>query len=213
MKRQGVSPVHETAEWEVSAQSCHSRSAQDADFVGTSARGSMDHTRQGNTWAMSARISPCGPCRRRRKTAVDGAARSSSTEEDRLCPMISTSSRRAPRKPGALICSLPLRIALSAAWILLPTTLAVPAPNIKKTSSASPASGLSPTPPPSIHGRRIENMVVTAWPSNVPTSVSILDSTALPYMLTQLENGSWSQIDNAWFLYGRQAGVSRPSLL
>ncbi|CAD6564923.1 MAG: hypothetical protein TREMPRED_000400 [Tremellales sp. Tagirdzhanova-0007] len=30
-------------------------------------------------------------------------------------------------------------------------------------------------------------------------------------MLTQLENGSWSQIDNAWFLYGRQAGATTQS--
>ena len=212
MKRQSSDLMQQSAEWQFRSGSCCSRSAQEESFAETSAMGSMDYIRQEQVMVMNAHVPPCGACRRRRKAAVDCATLSFITAEDRLSSTTSNSSRRAPRKPGAFIYPFPLSIAMFAICILLPTTLAAPAPTFKMNPLASPTSGPSPTHQPLDRRRQLGDMAVTAWPSNIPTSVSMLESTALPYMLTQLDDGSWSQIDKAWFLYGRQAGVSRPWL-
>jgi len=41
----------------------------------------------------------------------------------------------------------------------------------------------------------------------LPTNVYVVAETRLPFYLSQDQQGSWSKVDNAWFLYGRQAGV------
>jgi len=42
----------------------------------------------------------------------------------------------------------------------------------------------------------------------LPTTVYVVAETRLPFYLSQDQQGSWTKVDNAWFLYGRQAGVS-----
>jgi hypothetical protein len=41
----------------------------------------------------------------------------------------------------------------------------------------------------------------------LPTNVYVVAETRLPFYLSQDQQGSWSKVDNAWLLYGRQAGV------
>jgi len=41
----------------------------------------------------------------------------------------------------------------------------------------------------------------------LPTNVYVVAETRLPFYLSQDTQGSWTKVDNAWFLYGRQAGV------
>jgi hypothetical protein len=43
----------------------------------------------------------------------------------------------------------------------------------------------------------------------LPTNVYVVAETRLPFYLSQDQQGSWSKVDNAWLLYGRQAGVSQ----
>ena len=42
----------------------------------------------------------------------------------------------------------------------------------------------------------------------LPTDVYVVDEQRLPFYMTQDQNGEWVKVDNAWLLYGRQAGVS-----
>jgi hypothetical protein len=43
----------------------------------------------------------------------------------------------------------------------------------------------------------------------LPTDVYVVDEQRLPFYMTQDQNGQWVKVDNAWLLYGRQAGVRR----
>lgn len=45
-------------------------------------------------------------------------------------------------------------------------------------------------------------------PTDLPTETRTVDETSLPFYLTQREDGKWEKVDNAWRLYGREAGVS-----
>ena len=46
-------------------------------------------------------------------------------------------------------------------------------------------------------------------PTHLPTTTVTLDETVLPYVLTKGDDGKWRRVNNAWSLYGREAGVSR----
>jgi hypothetical protein len=46
-------------------------------------------------------------------------------------------------------------------------------------------------------------------PTHLPTTTVTLDQTVLPYYLTKGDDGNWQRVNNAWSLYGREAGVSR----
>jgi hypothetical protein len=45
-------------------------------------------------------------------------------------------------------------------------------------------------------------------PTHLPTTTVTVDQTVLPYVLTQDPEGNWRRVNNAWSLYGREAGVS-----
>jgi hypothetical protein len=45
-------------------------------------------------------------------------------------------------------------------------------------------------------------------PTHLPTTTITLDQTVLPYILTKGSDGNWERVNNAWRLYGREAGVS-----
>lgn len=45
-------------------------------------------------------------------------------------------------------------------------------------------------------------------PTDLPTQVVTVDENVLPYYLSQDADGKWYKVDNAWRLYGREAGVS-----
>jgi hypothetical protein len=47
----------------------------------------------------------------------------------------------------------------------------------------------------------------------LPTDVYRVAETRLPFYLSQDQQGSWTKVDDAWFLYGRQAGVNSLSFL
>jgi hypothetical protein len=47
----------------------------------------------------------------------------------------------------------------------------------------------------------------------LPTDVYMVAETRLPFYLSQDQDGSWTKVDDAWFLYGRQAGVGPPILV
>ena len=122
--------------------------------------------------------------------------------------------RRAPRKPGACNITAQNPSALSVLFLaLLSTTSAAPPPTRPLNHLPSPFRS-SPTTPPVPRRYEVDDKVhiVTTAPSDIPTAVLIVDETALPYVLTQVQDGSWSKIDDAWFLYGRQAGVNSPPL-
>ena len=42
-------------------------------------------------------------------------------------------------------------------------------------------------------------------PSGLPTVSIAVDEKTLPYYLSLQEDGRWSKVDNAWYLYGRYA--------
>jgi len=44
-------------------------------------------------------------------------------------------------------------------------------------------------------------------PTHLPTTTVTVDQTVLPYVLTQDSQGDWRRVNNAWSLYGREAGV------
>lgn len=110
------------------------------------------------------------------------------------------------------------RIALGLALPFL--TLAAAAP----PAYGSLATTLSPTPTqlyirqePTAESRidegevdyDIQYLTSMSTPTHaLPTDVYVVAETRLPFYLSQDTQGSWTKVDNAWFLYGRQAGVS-----
>lgn len=128
-----------------------------------------------------------------------------------LRPEVFSTSRRPlrrPSKPGtssgyhryattAMLCSL----------ALLPSASSAPPASRPTYLSSSPTMS-----PPAKRGAVYSTTSNTA-PTGLPTGIVPLNETALPYVLTQVGDGSWSKIDNAWVMYGRSAGVSPIALL
>ncbi len=145
----------------------------------------------------------CTACRRRRRRrSLENLL---GTADDRK-PSI-PSPGRSPRKPGALQLHPLTLSALSI--VFFPTTYAAPPPNRPMAPLKPPTFHPYPTTQ-ARHPRRSSHPIssITSSSGTTATSVSVVDETAMPYVLTQVGDGTWSKIDNAWYLYGRQAGVS-----
>ncbi|EIW69064.1 hypothetical protein TREMEDRAFT_68945 [Tremella mesenterica DSM 1558] len=56
----------------------------------------------------------------------------------------------------------------------------------------------------------LQNHVTSSTtPMNLPTTTSMVDETSLPYLLTQIEDGSWIKVEHGWKMYGRFPGVQQ----
>ncbi|ORY25851.1 hypothetical protein BCR39DRAFT_278855 [Naematelia encephala] len=111
-------------------------------------------------------------------------------------------TRRRPRRrhfhtPKTLVLAQLLAVAV-------PTAYAAPPPT-RRQARAVPTPTFQPR-------TRIAYPVTTPPISSVTSLPMTLDERRLPYVLTQLDDGSWSKIDNAWSLYGRQAGNTEKQL-
>lgn len=149
----------------------------------------------------------CEACRRRRRQRLTGEAGSSMVmgNPHPLPP----SERRPPRKPSAKSSFHQHPVTLSVIFLaLLPPIHAAPPLPRPMLPLNSPTYLSSPTALTFPDRRGLATMTTNSWPSNIPTSVSMVHETALPYVLTQIDDGTWSKIGDAWFLYGRQAVVS-----
>jgi hypothetical protein len=136
--------------------------------------------------------------------------------------------RHVSRLPSPSLSRRKRHIALGVGLALPFLTLAAAAPPIYR-DRPPPAIAPTPTPNPShLHVRRasastigaesrideedieydIKYLTSMSTPTQaLPTEVYIVAETRLPFYLSQDPEGSWSKVDNAWFLYGRQAGV------
>ncbi|KAK8861380.1 hypothetical protein IAR55_002199 [Kwoniella newhampshirensis] len=150
----------------------------------------------------------CGACerqRRRRQQRQDATINSK------------TSSNRSHGSGPSLIRLIPPFL-----LPFMPVTSAVPAPPpaSHRPNPPSPSITTSPTPTdPSLvrlDSRGVHYLTSVVTPSVLPTSVTEVDETALPYLLTQHSDGKWRKADGGWFLYGRRVasptGTTNPVL-
>lgn len=54
----------------------------------------------------------------------------------------------------------------------------------------------------------IQYLTSASSPSQLPTEIYLVPESTLPWFLAKQSDGSWSKVDHAWNLYGRQPGVS-----
>jgi hypothetical protein len=113
--------------------------------------------------------------------------------------------------------SRPIRKGLAFGLALPFLTLAAAAPPFTGSAVATP----TPSPTPTLYIRQesesldeevidydIQYLTSMSTPTqNLPTNVYVVAETRLPFYLSQDQQGSWTKVDNAWLLYGRQAGV------
>jgi len=117
------------------------------------------------------------------------------------------SSKKGSKKRIALGLALPFfTLAAAAPPAYLPTSVAT------LTSSPTLLIRQEPTAESRLDGENIDYdiqyLTSMSTPTHaLPTNVYVVAETRLPYYLSQDQQGSWSKVDNAWLLYGRQAGV------
>jgi hypothetical protein len=127
--------------------------------------------------------------------------------------------RRTRRKPIVFGIALALLPLVSAAPPIYrpdsPVIASKPTPTptrLYPRQSQSPTS-TSTEPESRIDGEEIDYdiqyLTSMSTPTHaLPTNAYVVAETRLPYYLSQAQDGSWTKVDNAWLLYGRQAGVS-----
>ena len=121
------------------------------------------------------------------------------------------SSRKRSKKRIALGLALPFfTFAAAAPPAYLPTSVATltPTPTLYIRQE--------PTAESRIDGENIDYdiqyLTSMSTPTHaLPTNAYVVAETRLPFYLSQDQQGSWSKVDNAWLLYGRQAGVGSMS--
>jgi hypothetical protein len=95
---------------------------------------------------------------------------------------------------------------------LLPLASAAPPAHTRPTSySASRSPSSRPTRPavPTRQPKRDVQFVTSAAPpTTLPTDVTFVDETVLPFIVTRGSDGYWTRANEGWRLYGRQSGVS-----
>jgi hypothetical protein len=112
-----------------------------------------------------------------------------------------------PSAPPRGRSGIPILSSLLPAFLLPFLPIASAAPPLLRQA------GPTPTPPPVVTQRappvkRIQYLTSVVTPTSLPTEVSAVDETSLPYVLTQLDDGTWEKVEEGWSLYGRKAGVS-----
>ncbi|WWD16714.1 hypothetical protein CI109_101145 [Kwoniella shandongensis] len=95
----------------------------------------------------------------------------------------------------------------------LPVVSAVPAPAPTSNRPSLPSSSLDTSPSPTtlvptnvvrLDNRGVHYLTSVVTPSVLPTAVTEVDETRLPYLLTQHPDGKWRKAEGGWFLYGRR---------
>jgi hypothetical protein len=119
----------------------------------------------------------------------------------------STSSRKGSKKRIALGLALPFfTFATAAPPAYLPTSVATltPTPTLYIRQEPTAESRIDEEE----IDYDIQYLTSMSTPTHaLPTNVYVVAETRLPFYLSQDSQGSWSKVDNAWLLYGRQAGV------
>lgn len=132
-----------------------------------------------------------------------------------------------------------IRPILAASIALLPTVIAAPPVHRPVPSAHSPTQRLIPRqtkspssststtitasdPQPTEPESRIDEepidydiqyLTSMSTPTQaLPTDVYVVDEQRLPFYMTQDANGQWTKVDDAWFIYGRRAGVRHQSV-
>lgn len=148
-------------------------------------------------------------------TEIDGIERSSTHSTS----ILASTRRRRRRIP-------PSTLSIAATFALLPSSLAAPTrtathslvprqtTTTNTTSSTTSAQDPQVTEPEArIDGEHtdydIRYLTSMSTPTQaLPTDVYVVDERRLPFYMTQNEAGEWTKVDDAWFIYGRRAGVS-----
>lgn len=151
---------------------------------------------------------------------------------DRLFPFEGTPSapRSQSRLPSPILASI-LALSLCSTALAAPPIVRrqSPSPDLA-SSSSSPQSTYNPTrtitldpASPSFTALSklaheedsgpIQYLTSLSRPSHLPHDIYLVPETTLPYYLSRQSDGTWSKVDNAWLLYGRQAAVRFGSLL
>ncbi|TYJ54642.1 hypothetical protein B9479_004676 [Cryptococcus floricola] len=167
-----------------------------------------DHCQAGPSRLRDAPYTPYEPTRRQPTVARHDGAKQPKTLARR------EPRRRRPPHPASPLTLLP-------AFLLpfLHPVGAAPAPappppvptsrtGMHATRTVSGGSKAT-TPPLGALDRRVIYPANMETPTKLPTDVVVVDETALPYLLTQLEDGTWKKADGGWYLYGRK--VAQPS--
>lgn len=119
---------------------------------------------------------------------------------------------------------IPTIVPIVTSLALIPSILAAPTRTAtdlllaRQTQASASSSYTAPDPLPTDPQPRLDEEPVDydikyltsmSTPTHaLPTDVYVVDERRLPFYMTQNEAGEWTKVDNAWFMYGRRAGVS-----